>query len=76
MAAEKDRLDVLVFMGRFQPLHIGHQFVIDQALQRADHVILLVGSANVARNPRNPFTVEERIGMIADNWPRKPPRSG
>jgi bifunctional NMN adenylyltransferase/nudix hydrolase len=63
------RLDVLVFMGRFQPLHIGHQFVIDEALSKADHVVLLVGSANVARNPRNPFSVEERIGMIRDTWP-------
>jgi bifunctional NMN adenylyltransferase/nudix hydrolase len=68
MNAGKARLDVLVFMGRFQPLHIGHQFVIDQALQRADHVILLVGSSNVARNPRNPSTVEERIGMIRATW--------
>jgi bifunctional NMN adenylyltransferase/nudix hydrolase len=66
--AGASRLDVLVFMGRFQPLHIGHQFVIDQALKRADHVILLVGSANVARNPRNPFTVEERIAMIRETW--------
>jgi bifunctional NMN adenylyltransferase/nudix hydrolase len=68
MVIANGRLDVLVFMGRFQPMHIGHQFVIDQALQKADHVILLVGSANIARNPRNPFTVEERIGMIRDVW--------
>jgi bifunctional NMN adenylyltransferase/nudix hydrolase len=68
MVIASGKLDVLVFMGRFQPLHIGHQFVIDQALQKADHVVLLVGSANLGRNPRNPFTVEERIGMIREVW--------
>lgn len=52
--------DYLVFIGRFQPLHVGHQHVIDQALERADHVIILVGSANTARSSRNPFTYDER----------------
>ena len=68
MVVPSGKLDVLVFRGRFQPLHIGHQYVIDQALTKADHVILLVGSANLARNPRNPFTAEERMSMIKGVW--------
>lgn len=35
--------DFLVFIGRFQPFHIGHKFVVDEALRAAGHVILLVG---------------------------------
>jgi bifunctional NMN adenylyltransferase/nudix hydrolase len=54
----------LVFIGRFQPFHRGHKAVIDQALERADEVIILIGSANLPRSLRNPFTVAERIAMI------------
>lgn len=53
-----------VFIGRFQPLHIGHEYVIREALERVDRLIVLIGSANVARDPRNPFTDEERARML------------
>lgn len=59
-----DRPQFGVFIGRFQPLHIGHEHVIAAALERVDRLIVLVGSANVARDARNPFTYAEREGMI------------
>jgi bifunctional NMN adenylyltransferase/nudix hydrolase len=58
------RHDFSVFIGRFQPLHIGHEHVVREALSRTDHVIVLIGSANVARDPRNPFTYDERAAMF------------
>jgi bifunctional NMN adenylyltransferase/nudix hydrolase len=58
------KADFGVFIGRFQPLHIGHEHVIRQALEQVKHLIVLVGSANVARDPRNPFTFDERAGML------------
>ena len=58
------KADFGVFIGRFQPLHIGHEYVIRQALEQVDRLIVMVGSASTARNPRNPFTFEERVGMI------------
>lgn len=54
----------LVFIGRFQPFHMGHKAVVDEALNRAENVIMLIGSANMPRSLRNPFTVEERAQMI------------
>ena len=48
--------DFAVFVGRFQPLHNGHQHVIDQALRSAKKLIILIGSADTARSIRNPFT--------------------
>ena len=54
----------LVFIGRFQPFHCGHKAVIDEALKRADNVIMLIGSANLPRSLRNPFSVAERAAMI------------
>lgn len=53
-----------VFVGRFQPLHIGHEHVIREALGEVGKLIVLVGSANVARDPRNPFTYAEREAML------------
>jgi bifunctional NMN adenylyltransferase/nudix hydrolase len=58
------QFDFGVFVGRFQPLHIGHEFVIRQALARVETLIVLVGSANIARDPRNPFTFAERLTMF------------
>lgn len=58
------KYDTLVFIGRFQPFHIGHKAVIDAALEQAKEVIIVVGSSFAARNIRNPFTFEERKQMI------------
>lgn len=54
----------LVFIGRFQPFHLGHKAVIDAALEKTDEVIVLIGSANEPRSLRNPFTTCEREQMI------------
>lgn len=61
--------DFLVFIGRFQPFHIGHKNVIDAALEKADNVIILIGSNNVARSYFNPFTFAERKEMIKLSYP-------
>lgn len=58
------KADFGVFIGRFQPLHLGHEHTIRHALDRVRRLIILVGSANRARTPRNPFTYEERVAMI------------
>ncbi|GHC27037.1 bifunctional nicotinamide-nucleotide adenylyltransferase/Nudix hydroxylase [Aidingimonas halophila] len=56
--------DCLVFIGRFQPAHLGHLAVIHDALKRARQVIVLVGSAWQARSLRNPWRFKERHDMI------------
>lgn len=56
--------DYGIYIGRFQPLHIGHQHVIEEALTKVKTLIIVVGSANKARNPVNPFTYQERYDML------------
>ena len=56
--------DLLVFIGRFQPFHREHKRVVDIALTKAHNVLVLVGSSNRARSPKNPFTYLERSDMI------------
>lgn len=61
--------DVLAFAGRFQPFHNGHKAVVDEALERAKKVALVLGSHDQPRNTRNPFTTAERIEMISAVYP-------
>jgi len=56
--------DYVFFIGRFQPLHNGHLQVIQKALELTDNLVMLVGSSNVSRSIRNPFTFNERCSMI------------
>lgn len=56
--------DFAVFIGRFQPFHAGHLKIVASGLERADKLIILIGSAWQARNPRNPWNHVEREQMI------------
>lgn len=58
------QFDYLVFIGRFQPFHHGHEFVVREALKLARTVIMLIGSANSPRTIKNPFSFDEREMMI------------
>ena len=60
------QFDYLVFIGRMNPFHLGHEEVIAKALKMADNVIILIGSANQPRNIKNPFTFDERKAMISE----------
>ncbi len=59
------RQTLAVFIGRFQPFHAGHLDVLEQALSRADSMLMLVGSAYRPRSWKNPFTYSERRAFIA-----------
>jgi bifunctional NMN adenylyltransferase/nudix hydrolase len=61
---QSKKYDFAVYIGRFQPFHIGHRGTIQQALHEANHVIVLVGSADSPRSSKNPFTFNERADMI------------
>ncbi len=55
-----------LFIGRFQPFHLGHLHALKWILTQVDEVVIAIGSANVALTFRNPFTVGERIEMIVN----------
>jgi len=62
------KYNYLIFIGRFQPFHIGHEKVIKTALSLASKVIVLVGSAHQARSFRNPWNFKERESFIRANF--------
>lgn len=50
-------------IGRFQPLHNGHVFLIQKALEVCDEVIIGIGSSNIT-DKNNPFSFHIREKMI------------
>lgn len=55
------------FIGRFQPLHLGHLATIKYALRSVHELIIVIGSAQKSHESKNPFTAGERIEMIRDS---------
>ena len=53
-----------LYIGRFQPIHIGHESIIRKMLKECDQVIIVVGSAQESGTERNPFTFEQRADLI------------
>lgn len=51
-------------VGRFQPLHSGHEDMINRAVELCDRVGVLIGSSNESGTSKNPFTYETREEML------------
>jgi bifunctional NMN adenylyltransferase/nudix hydrolase len=60
----EQEFDFLVFIGRFQPFHLGHVKIIREGLAKAAEMIVLCGSAHQPRSTRNPWSSSEREQMI------------
>ena len=60
------KYDTAVFIGRFQPVHNAHYEIMKQALDIAERLIIIVGSADQPRTFKNPFKTKERFDMIMD----------
>lgn len=56
--------DLAVVIGRFQPFHTVHKDLLEFAASKAEKVLVLIGSAYIARDSKNPFTHGEREAMI------------
>ena len=60
------RYKYIVFILRSQPFHYGHDYLLKEALNSADNVIVVLGSANGERTLKNPWNCYERQHMISD----------
>lgn len=58
-------------LGRFQPLHIGHKALIQEALGRGATVVVAIGSSTAKPGLRNPFTAAERRQMVEATFPNE-----
>ncbi len=55
---------IVLFVGRFQPLHKGHVRIIRKLLKKYEKVLILIGSMQEKRTDKNPFTFYERKKML------------
>lgn len=51
-------------VGRFQPFHLGHMGLVEQALSAYEEAVVAVASAQYNYLPRDPFTAGERVEMV------------
>lgn len=56
-----------LFIGRFQPFHLGHLEAVKWILEREEELIIGIGSAQYSYLPKNPFTAGERLLMVRDS---------
>ena len=53
-----------LYVGRFQPFHLGHLEAIKKILEEVEELVVVIGSAQYSHNKVNPFTAGERLVMI------------
>ncbi len=54
-----------LLIGRFQPFHNGHSYVIREVLKENEEIIIGIGSAQISHTLENPFTAGERVMMVS-----------
>lgn len=60
-----------IFLGRFSPIHKGHQMIIDKMINAfgIENCLIIIGSST-SLNQRTPFTFEARKKMIKTLYPK------
>lgn len=56
-----------LFIGRFQPFHMGHLLLLQQLSNQYEEIIIGIGSSQYHDTPDNPFSFEERYQMISQS---------
>ncbi|MHA2019601.1 MAG: hypothetical protein ACTSXY_15140 [Promethearchaeota archaeon] len=63
----KQKKEVSLFLGRFQPIHIGHQIILKK--MKNPLVVLIKGTKTSRNSKRNPFTQEYQLGLLKTIMP-------
>jgi cytidyltransferase-like protein len=56
-----------MFVGRFQPFHAGHRWVLDEILKEGKNVLICI--RDIAPDEKNPFTAQEvHTNILKELW--------
>lgn len=53
-----------LFVGSFQPFHLGHLTAIKDVLEEVDELVIVIDSAQYSHSADDPFTAGERLVMV------------
>lgn len=53
-----------LFLGRFNPFHLGHLMAVKEILDKEEELIIAIGTTQHSHSLENPFTAGERVLMI------------
>lgn len=62
MGRKKESMKRAMFVGRWQPCHLGHEWLIRQKLDAGVGALVLV--RDIVPGPGNPFTTEQTIRLL------------
>lgn len=66
----KEKFDLLLYVGRFCPMHVGHQAMIGGMVKAfPENHIVMIGSCNEPMSMRNLFSYGDRHDFIAEKFP-------
>lgn len=55
-----------LLIGRFQPFHLGHRYLIEDIATDVEEVVVGIGSSECSHTECNPFTSGERVHFVKD----------
>ena len=58
-----------MFIGRWQPLHKGHQWLINQRLEKGKNVLICI--RDVKADEKNPFSPEEVLENVSNHYSKE-----
>ena len=65
MGRENDQpVKTALFIGRFQPFHLGHLYVILEIFKKYEYIKIAIGSSQLDHTKDNPFSKDERKKFI------------
>ncbi|TFG08446.1 MAG: nicotinamide-nucleotide adenylyltransferase [Promethearchaeota archaeon] len=62
--SKKETNGIALYIGRFQPLHHGHIYVIYRIMERHEMIKIGIGSSQFSHTVNDPFSAEERRQFI------------
>ena len=65
-----------LFVGRFQPFHLGHMHAVRKIVAKYGSVTIAIGSSNLSRTKENPFTYSQRRKMVLAALKSEPSLAG
>ena len=60
-----------MFVGRFQPFHDGHMWLINQRLKLGKKILIAVMDIHESEPEKNPFETEKAIQIISDRFSKE-----